>query len=188
MTFARPTRRGFAGKGASIALLCGGLLAASGMLTVQAQPPETSRSITVPDYLSTAPQRHQSSITVEASPGDVYAYISDSANWVEWFPPYQSVEMTPDGTRRTFTFGDGETTLSEDLVVRRNPTAFAWSFTPGNPLGVTDHIGLITLSGETDMTTVTLTTHYRHPDPAAVAEQFEGGGQLILGKIADRFK
>lgn len=139
------------------------------------------------EKVTSAPQRHQASVEISAPVTEIYSYISDSNNWVVWFPPYQSVELSADGARRTFTFADGTTTLTEELVIRNQPHAFGWSFAPDNPLGVTDHLGLLTLEATGEQVSVTLTTFYNHPDPSLVSPQFEGGGQLILSKISERF-
>ncbi|MEM1398030.1 MAG: SRPBCC family protein [Pseudomonadota bacterium] len=142
----------------------------------------------ISEKVTSAPQRYQASIDISAPVTEIYSYVSDSNKWVGWFPPYQSVELSADGARRTFTFADGTTTLTEELVIRNQPHAFGWSFAPNNPLGVTDHLGLLTLEAKGEQVTVTLTTFYNHPDPSLVSPQFEGGGQLILNKISERFK
>lgn len=135
-----------------------------------------------------APQRHSASIVVDAPAGAVFDYVADSENWVAWFEPYQSVAVSEDLSQRTFTFVDGATTLTESIVSRNRPESFAWAFTSTNPLGVVDHIGVLQLSELDTGTRVTLVTHYDHPQPDAVASQFEGGAQVILGAITDAFE
>ncbi|MEM8970598.1 MAG: SRPBCC family protein [Pseudomonadota bacterium] len=137
--------------------------------------------------VTTAPVRSTQSVIVVAPPSAVYDYVSNHQNWVDWFPPFARVDVATDGKGRSFTFVDGKTMLHERIVFAARPKAFAWSFRPGNPFGVTDHVGVLRFTRESVGTRVTLSSHYNHPDPKAVASNFEGGAQAILGAIQKQF-
>ncbi|MEM8964195.1 MAG: SRPBCC family protein [Acidobacteriota bacterium] len=157
-------------------------------------PPRTIGSVQV-DALTSAPVRLVRSISLHATPTDVFAFVTDHANWPAFLGAIESVEVKGDGHRgstRTFTVTGGAT-LAERIVAFDEPgkdgtAAFAYAIGPENPFGVQNHLAVIELrTADSGGTVLGYHQLYDHPDPNAIAPAVAAGTDEILGNILYRF-
>jgi hypothetical protein len=139
------------------------------------------------DSFSQAPLRSTATAQVNATAEEVFAYISDNQNWVSWFDSIESVEGST--SVRTFAFAGGGS-ISEVIVSYDDPYTFAWAIQPGNPLGVTDHVALLSITENADQANTVLlqiAAFFEHESVEDILPVIDGAGALIHGAAVAEF-
>ncbi len=179
---------------AFIALIVVFLPAFSGAQPGQMPPPRVIGTVQV-DKISQAPLRVVRSVALDATPQEVFAFVSDHANWPKFLGLVESVEVTGSGRRgstRAFALVGGGT-VSERIVAYDEPNAqgqasFAYSVSPDNPFGVANHLAVVTLRPADDGGAL-LAYHqiFDHPEPQVMVPAVAQGTDEILAHILYRF-
>lgn len=81
-------------------------------------------------------------VEIDRKPDEVWALVTDSNAWTQWFPGMESVTVSDDGTSRTVALGPGlelvEDIVTNDAELRR----FQYRIS-GGPMPVEYHLGTI---------------------------------------------
>ncbi|MEM9292887.1 MAG: SRPBCC family protein [Acidobacteriota bacterium] len=160
----------------------------------QAPPPRLVGSLEI-DKITPAPVQVIRGVTLAATPGEVFDFVTDHQEWPGFFSAIESVKVAGDGRRgseRSFTLAGGGS-LSERIVAFDEPGAdglgtFAYSIEPENPFGVQGHLAVIELRpADGGGTALLYHQFFNHPDLAAIAPVVAGGTDEILSNILYRF-
>ena len=160
----------------------------------QAPPPRIIGSLEV-DKITQAPVQVIRSVTLAATPQQVFDFVTDHQNWPGFLSPIESVAVTGDGRRgsqRSFALAGGGT-VSERIVAFDEPGAdgmatFAYAVEPGNPFGVQGHLAVLELRpADGGGTALSYHQFFDHPDLTAIAPVIAGGTDEILAHILYRF-
>lgn len=141
----------------------------------------TTKTVSASDYTS-APLQHTLALELEATPEEVWALISDHEALPTFFPLINKVTVdnssaaSPGGVGAVRSCSLGEMQLTESVRVFEPGEAFGYSVVKGGMPGVTNHLGLITLSPKGTTTVVRWETYFDHPEPMAVTAQI---GKLL---------
>ncbi|MEO1028747.1 MAG: SRPBCC family protein [Pseudomonadota bacterium] len=131
-------------------------------------PPRIIGSVNVDDNTS-APLQYSRSAELNASPGEVWAFITSSKGLAEILDPLESVSETADGRSRTLQFVGGpavvENVVANDAATRTH----AYALAEPNPFGISDHFGVITVTpaDAREGSVVAWSLHFNHPDAQA---------------------
>ncbi|MEM6455359.1 MAG: SRPBCC family protein [Acidobacteriota bacterium] len=160
----------------------------------QAPPPRMIGSLQV-DTITQAPLQLLRSVALDATPQQVFHYVSDHQNWSGFSSSIASVDVAGDGRRgstRTFSMVDGAT-VSERIVAFDEPSRsgaglFAYSVNADNPFGIENHLGVLELRPADGGGTV-LTYHqiFDHPDPQMMQGTAGKGTDEIVASILYAF-
>ncbi|MEM1167238.1 MAG: SRPBCC family protein [Planctomycetota bacterium] len=182
-------------------VIVAGAVVASGVGTVnahqprpQAPPPRVVGSVPI-DSVTSAPVRVIRSVTLDATPGVVFDFVTDHRNWPGLVGPIDSVSVRGSGgpgSTWAVSFGDGSV-VGKRIVALAEPRdsapgTFAYAITDENPFGVQDHLSVVVMAPADGGGTV---LHYHqflnHADTASIVPMIASGTDEIVGNVLARF-
>jgi len=130
-------------------------------------------------------------VSLSASPDDVWSYIGDFGNVADWHPAVVSCDMSEDGADRirTLTLGDGSRIIERLDAPAGGERSYTYSIVDAGPLPVQDYQSTIDVTGGGDVTTITWSSEFKAagaPEAdaqAAISGVYTGGFDALVEKF-----
>jgi len=170
--------------GAAVAALAVSLI--TGNAVAQDMPPRVIGSVQV-DEQTTAGLQFAIEVELEASPAEVWEYVSDSMNLAEMSSSVDSVSVV--GNIRTLTMADGETVVEIITADDDGSMTFAYTLAADNVSGLVNHLAVVQVrpADVRDGSVVSWSQFFDHPESDSVQQGMIPGFKQAMTALTEKF-
>jgi uncharacterized protein YndB with AHSA1/START domain len=140
---------------------------------------------------TTAPLRADVLVRVDGSREEVFNLINNFERMPEWMPGLHAVAVdnsmaaspNGEGCVRTCSFPFGD--VSEKIVYNDGWRRLAYSMTDDNTLGYSNHLAVVTVFEDGDVTLVSWQYYFDHASAEQEGAKLQKGASMVLARIGD---
>jgi len=127
---------------AAILAVATSLTATAPAAVAQDMPPRVVGAVMV-DELTMAPMQFTIEVELAASPAEAFAFVTNADNIAKVVDGVDGAMKAADGKSRDLIMSDGSKLTESILVNDADKMSFAYSLAKGNPMGLSNHLGVI---------------------------------------------